>query len=300
MPSPSLSGSGQPSASWKPSLSSGWSGQRSAAPTMPSPSGSGSGPGSGARSGAVTTAAAGAGGGRRGRLRRSERPADAERDLGGHHRAANARRHHALASIDPQLPAVDHRGDQAAAPVRDRLGAVGHERRSRHHAVGARADHEVGHQIAPPDEPQHGLAAGLEHRREVRHPAVAGARPGERRREPELGLEREPQIAGQRGRREPADPDAEHHRGTGDLVGRKRVAERAALAEPVDADEAARLESRLGARLGARFGARFGARLGARGGRDARGDAGHNGDEHPGTHDSMLPALARAITAGAS
>src|SRR5215813_9934815 len=40
MPSPSLSGSGQPSASWKPSLSSGSFGHLSASPTMPSWSGS--------------------------------------------------------------------------------------------------------------------------------------------------------------------------------------------------------------------------------------------------------------------
>src|ERR1044071_7145815 len=43
MPSPSLSGSGQPSSSWKPSLSSGSSGHLSAASGMPSPSLSGSG-----------------------------------------------------------------------------------------------------------------------------------------------------------------------------------------------------------------------------------------------------------------
>ena len=41
MPSPSLSGSGQPSSSWKPSLSSGSPGQRSFGSTKPSPSVSG-------------------------------------------------------------------------------------------------------------------------------------------------------------------------------------------------------------------------------------------------------------------
>src|SRR5204862_122739 len=38
MPSLSLSGSGQPSSSWNPSLSSGWSGHLSLSSVMPSPS----------------------------------------------------------------------------------------------------------------------------------------------------------------------------------------------------------------------------------------------------------------------
>ena len=125
----------------------------------------------------------------------------------------------------------------------------------------------------PARPPQHRLAAGLEHRREVRSiAAAAGDLPGERRRERELDLDRELQLTAQRRQREPAEPAADHRRGPRHLLGRRRVAERVARAEPVDADEPAGLELRLGARRDRQ--------------RDARDGESHrtDRDETPGAH----------------
>src|ERR1051325_2980980 len=78
-------------------------------------------------------------------------------------------------------------------------------------------------------------------------------------------------MVGECGHREPAEARADDDRGARHLLGRIRVAERVALAEPVDADERAGIEPGLAARDRERNG--------------ARGDRGDRaGDELPDAH----------------
>ena len=205
MPSLSLSGSGQPSSSWKWSKSSGSFGHLSALPTMPSPSGSASGQPSSSAMPFTVSGSSGTGRARRGcrrrrdprrrgrRRRRLARPAAARRiALAGTPNAVATPSwtSNVDVAVADRAPASGPGARRRAAASASAIGScdargpssttgsvsLRHERRRRRDGLAAAADQQERLRTVRLAEAQDHVRAPPEHRREVRRRARVEAR----------------------------------------------------------------------------------------------------------------------------